>query len=164
MFNFESEESSMHLESEHFMVDQVKHSDKDNLKLLEDSRPWAKIIKETQNVISDKDKSDYFEELWEHYKGKKYFWCIYRRDAQFCGVIQLDKNSNMEYQLYIQLMDNAPIEDFGTELFEDLIEEIVQESGAKHLEFELWDAADRSKIIFEELGIDLTDGEWQYDC
>ena len=70
----------------------------------------------------------------------------------------------MEYQLYIQLMDNAPIEDFGTELFEDLIEEIVQESGAKHLEFELWDATDRSKIIFEELGIDLTDGEWQYDC
>lgn len=50
------------------------------------------------------------------------------------------------------------------ELFEDLMEEIVQESGAKHLEFELWDDADRSKIIFEELGIDVTDGEWQYDC
>ena len=44
------------------------------------------------------------------------------------------------------------------------MDEIVQESGAKHLEFELWDDADRSKIIFEELGIDLTDGEWQYDC
>lgn len=79
MFNFESEKSSMHLESEHFMVDQVKHSDKDNLKLLEDSRPWAKIIKEAQNVISDKDKSDYFEELREHYKGKKYFWCILQK-------------------------------------------------------------------------------------
>ena len=64
MFNFESEESSMHLESEHFIV--------------------------------DKDKSDYFEELWEHYQGKKYFLCIYRRDGQFCGVIQLDKNSDME--------------------------------------------------------------------
>ena len=50
------------------------------------------------------------------------------------------------------------------ELFEDPMEEIVQESGAKHLEFELWDDADRSKIIFEELGIDVTDGEWQYDC
>lgn len=79
MFNFESEESSVHLESEHFIVVQVKHSDKDNLKLLEASRPWAKIIKEAQNVISDKDKSDYFEELWEHYQGKKYFLCIYRR-------------------------------------------------------------------------------------
>ena len=21
-----------------------------------------------------------FEELWEHYQSKKYFWCIYRRD------------------------------------------------------------------------------------
>ena len=69
----------------------------------------------------------------------------------------------MEYQLYIQLMDNAKIKGFGTELFEDLIEEIVQESGAKHLEFELWDAADRSKIIFEELGIDLTDGSMTAD-
>ena len=87
----------MYLESEHFIVDKVKYTDKDNLKLLEDSRPWAKIIKEAQNVISDKDKSDYFEELWEHYQSKKYFWCIYRRDAQFCGVIQLDnKNSNMD--------------------------------------------------------------------
>lgn len=61
-------------------------------------------------------------------------------------------------------MDNAKIEGFGTELFEDLIEKIIQESGAKHLEFELWDIEDRSKTIFEELRIDITDGEWQYDC
>ena len=151
----------MYLKSEHFIVDKVKHSDKDNLKLLEDSRPWTKIIKEAQNVISDKDKPDYFEELWEHYQSKEHFWCIYRRDGQFCGAIQLDKNSDAEYQLYIQLTDNAPIEGFGTEIFEDLIEAIAQESGAKHLEFELWDDTDRSKIIFEELGIDITDGEWQ---
>lgn len=32
----------MHLESEHFIADQIKHSDKENLKLLEDSRPWKK--------------------------------------------------------------------------------------------------------------------------
>ena len=44
------------------------------------------------------------------------------------------------------------------ELFEDLMEKIVQDSGAKHLEFELRDAKDRSKIIFEDLGIDITDG------
>ena len=61
-------------------------------------------------------------------------------------------------------MDNAKIERFGTELFEDLIEEIVQESEAEHLEFKLWDDVDRSKTIFDELGIDMTDGEWQYDC
>lgn len=142
----------------------MKRTNKDNLKLLEELRPWAKIIKEAQNATSDMNKLDYFEELWEHYQSKEYFWCIYRRDGQFCGAIQLDKNSDAEYQLYIQLMDNAPIEGFGTELFEDLIEEIVQESGAKHLEFELWDDTDRSKIIFEELGIAITDGEWQYDC
>ena len=120
----------MYLESKHFIVDKVKHTDKENLKLLEESRPWAKIIQEAQNVIADKDKSDYFEELWEHYQSKEYFWCIYRRDRQFCGAIQLDKNSDTEYQLYIQLMDNAKIGGFGTELFEDLIEEIVQASGA----------------------------------
>ena len=34
---------------------------------------------ESEHFIVDKDKSDYFEELWEHYQGKKYFWCIYRR-------------------------------------------------------------------------------------
>ena len=68
-----------------------------------------------------------------------------------------------EFWLWITRFYNAKIEGFGTELFEDFIEEIVQESGAKHLEFEFWDATDRSKIIFEELGIDLTDGEWQYD-
>ena len=63
----------MHLESEHFIVDKVKHADKENLKLLEESRPWTKIIQEVQNAIPDKDKSDYFEELWEHYRSKEYF-------------------------------------------------------------------------------------------
>ena len=65
----------------------------------------------------------------------------------------------MEYQFYIQLMDNAKIEGLGTELLRILLKRLF-----KHLEFELWDAADRSKMIFDELGIDLTDGEWQYDC
>lgn len=66
----------MHLESKHVIIDKVKYTDKDNLKLLEDSRPWTKIIKEAQNVISDKDKSDYFEEPWEHYQGKE-FWGVF---------------------------------------------------------------------------------------
>ena len=79
-------EISMHLESEHFIVDQVKHSDKNNLKLLEDSRPWAKIIKEAQNVISDKDKSDYFEELWEHYQSKKYFGAFIEEMGNFAEL------------------------------------------------------------------------------
>lgn len=73
----------MHLESKHFIVDKVKYTDKDNLKLLEDSRPWAKIIKEVQNVISDKDKSDYFEELWEHYQGKEFLGVFTERMDSF---------------------------------------------------------------------------------
>lgn len=73
----------MHLESKYFIVDKVKYTDKDNLKLLEDSRPWAKIIKEAQNVISDKDKSDYFEELWEHYQGKEFLGVFTERMDSF---------------------------------------------------------------------------------
>lgn len=50
------------------------------------------------------------------------------------------------------------------ELFEQLIEEVVKESGAKHLEFELWNDKDRSKVIFEEAGYDMESGAWEYGC
>lgn len=76
----------MHLGSEHFIVDQVKHSDKDNLKLLEDSRPWAKIIKEAQNVISDKDKSDYFEELGSIIKVRNIFGAFIEEMGNFAEL------------------------------------------------------------------------------
>lgn len=89
--------------------------------------------------------------------------CIYRKDGQFCGDVQLDRDSDTEYHLYIQIMDDARIEGFGTEIFSQLIDKIVEKSGAEHLEFELWDENDPSKVIFEELGIDLEDGEWAYD-
>ena len=49
-------------------------------------------------------------------------------------------------------------------MFEQLIEEVVKESRAKHLEFELWNDKDRSKVIFEEVGYDMQSGGWQYDC
>ena len=42
-----------------------------------------KIIKEAQNVISDKDKSDYFEELWEHYQGKEFLGVFTERMDSF---------------------------------------------------------------------------------
>ena len=32
------------------------------------------------------------------------------------------------------------------------------------MEFELWNEYDPSKIIFDEIGIELDDGEWIYDC
>lgn len=57
-----------------------------------------------------------------------FFWCIYRKDGQFCGDIQLDKDSKTEYHLYIQLVDDAKIDGFGKEFFEQIIEEVVKES------------------------------------
>lgn len=154
----------MFLESDNFIIDKLKIKDKDNLRILEESRPWAKMILKFKDQLSDGNEFDYFEKLWSEYQIHDYFWCIYRKDGQFCGDVQLDRDSETEYHLYIHIMDGVRIEGFGTEMFSQLIDKIVEESGAEHLEFELWDENDSSKAIFEELGIDLEDGEWIYDC
>lgn len=154
----------MYLESKNFIVRKLEIEDKENIKALEESRPWAKGILKFKDSLPGGDGFDYFEHLWADYIDKDYFWCIYRKDGQFCGDVQLDQNSETEYHFYIQLMDDAKIEGFGTELFEQLIDEIVEESGAKYLEFELWNEEDKSKIIFEEAGYDMTEGSWEYDC
>lgn len=154
----------MYLESENFIVSNLKLEDKENIKFLEESRPWAKGMLKFLDTLQGRDEFDYFEKLWIDYVKNKYFWCIYRKDGQFCGDIQLENDSKKDYHLYIQLLDDAKIEGFGKELFEKLIEEVVKESGAKHLEFELWNDKDKSKEIFEEVGYDLQCGEWQYDC
>lgn len=122
------------------------------------------MILEFKDQLSDGNEFDYFEKLWSEYQIHEYFWCIYRKDGQFCGDVQLDRDSETEYHLYIHIMDGVRIEGFGTEMFSQLIDKIVEESGAEHLEFELWDENDSSKAIFEELEIDLEDGEWIYDC
>ena len=44
------------------------------------------------------------------------------------------------------------------------LEEIIKESGAKYLEFELWNSEDKARVIFEEAGYDMTDGNWEYSC
>ena len=154
----------MYLESENFIVSRLKLGDKENIRVLEESRPWAKVMLKFMDTLPRGDRFDYFEKLWTDYVKMKFFWCIYRKDGQFCGDIQLDKDSKTEYHFYIQLMDDAKIDGFGKELFEQLIEEVVKESGAKHLEFELWNDKDRSKVIFEEAGYDMQSGVWQYDC
>ena len=154
----------MFLESDNFIIDKLKIKDKDNLRILEESRPWAKMILKFKDQLSDGNEFDYFEKLWSEYQIHDYFWCIYRKDGQFCGDVQLDRDSETEYHLYIHIMDGVRIEGFGTEMFSQLIDKIVEESGAEHQEFELWDENDSSKAIFEELGIDLEDGEWIYDC
>lgn len=154
----------MYLESENFIVSKLKLEDEDNIRALEESRPWVKGILEFNAFLPEGEKIPYFESLWADYIKEDYFWCIFRKDGQFCGDIQLDKDSQTEYHFYIQLMDDAKIEGFGKELFEQLIDEVVKESGAKHLEFELWNHKDRSKVIFEEAGYNMESGAWEYDC
>ncbi len=153
----------MFLESDNFIIDKLQIKDKDNLRILEESRPWAKTILAFKDQLPGGNEFNYFEKLWSEYQAHDYFWCIYRKDGQFCGDVQLDRDTDTEYHLYIQIMDDARIEGFGTEMFSQLIDKIVEKSGAEHLEFELWDENDPSKVIFEELGIDLEDGEWVYD-
>lgn len=153
----------MILESENFIIDKLQLKDKDNVRVLEESRPWAKAMFQLNNSLLDDNRVDYFGKLWREYQTQDYFWCIYRKDGQFCGDIQLDRDSDTEYHLYIQIMDDVCIDGLGIELFDSLIDKIVEESGARHLEFELWNENDPSKAIFDELGIELDDGEWIYD-
>ena len=154
----------MYLESKNFIVRKLELEDREYIKALEETRPWAKGMLKFKASLPGGDRFDYFEHLWAEYINEKYFWCIFRKDGQFCGDIQLDQDSETEYHFYIQLMDDAKIEGFGTELFEHVIEEIVKESGEKHLEFELWNAEDKAKVIFKEAGYDMIDGSWEYDC
>ena len=151
-------------ESKNFIIDKLQLKDKDNVRVLEESRPWAKAMFQLNNSLLDGNRVDYFDKLWREYQTQDYFWCIYRKDGQFCGDIQLDRDSDTEYHLYIQIMDDVCIDGLGIELFDSLIDKIVEESGARHLEFELWNENDPSKAIFDELGIELDDGEWIYDC
>lgn len=154
----------MILESENFIIDKLQLKDKDNVRVLEESRPWARAMFQLNDSLLDGNRVDYFDKLWREYQTQDYFWCIYRKDGQFCGDIQLDRDSDTEYHLYIQIMDDVCIDGLGIELFDSLIDKIVEESGARHLEFELWNENDPSKAIFDELGIELDDGEWIYDC
>lgn len=156
--------ATIYLESENFVVRNLKPDDKERIKVLEESRPWTKGILKFRDFILAEEKFDYFGRLWSEYMKSEYFWCIYKKDEIFCEDVQLDKYSETEYHLYIQLMDDALIKGFGTEMLEQLIERIVEESGAKHMEIELWNDKDRSKIIFEEVGYDMTSGVWEYDC
>ena len=154
----------MILESENFIIDKLQLKDKDDVRVLEESRPWAKAMFQLNDSLLDGNRVDYFDKLWREYQTQDYFWCIYRKDGQFCGDIQLDRESDTEYHLYIQIMDDVCIDGLGIELFDSLIDKIVEESGARHLEFELWNENDPSKAIFDELGIELDGGEWIYDC
>ena len=156
----------MHLRSEHFAIDDLQLKDKENIRALAESRPWIKGLLRFKDSLPDADKFnvfDYFETLWNDYIKMDFFWCIYRKDGEFCGDVQWARDGEDDYRLYIQIMEDARIDGLGKELFERLISEIVEETGAKHLEYELWNDKDRSKEIFEEAGYNLADGYWQYE-
>ena len=97
----------MILESENFIIDKLQLKDKDDVRVLEESRPWARAMFQLNDSLLDGNRVDYFDKLWREYQTQDYFWCIYRKDSQFCGDIQLDRDSDTEYHLYIQIMDDG---------------------------------------------------------
>lgn len=151
----------MNIESENFIVRKLNMSDKENMRKLELTRPWAKGIVELADelkvVTSSKGEFDYFENLWSCYQKEKYFWIIERKPGIFCGDIQIDIDSDNEAHLYIQLLDEADITGFGMELFETVVKNIADISGIRNFYVELWDEADASKDVYSEAGYDFED-------
>lgn len=157
----------MNIESENFIVRNMDMSDKENMRKLELSRPWAKgIVKfadELKEVTLSKEEFDYFENLWSCYQKEKYFWVIERKPGIFCGDIQLDIDSDNETHLYIQLLDEANIKGFGAELFDITVENIADTSGIRKFYVELWNETDKSKNVYTEAGYELEEGYLEID-
>jgi hypothetical protein len=83
----------VNLESKNFLVRTLASEDKESLRELENTRPWAKgVLKMIEKLkeISDVTEPDFFEELWSDYIKSEYFWVIERKPGTFCGDIQLD--------------------------------------------------------------------------
>lgn len=152
----------MNIESEKFIVRNLCIEDKENMKKLEYSRPWAQgllaLADELKEITSQKEKFDYFESLWTQYQKEKYFWIIERKTGMFCGDILIDIDSENEAHLYIQLLDEVNITGFGAELFEMVVEYIAEMSGIRNFYVELWNEADKSKNVYTEAGYDIEDG------
>ena len=153
----------MNIESKNFIVRNLCVEDKDNIRKLEYSRPWAKgiltLADELKEITSSqKEKFDYFESLWTQYQKEKYFWIIECKSGMFCGDVQIDIDSENEAHLYIQLLDEADITGFGSELFETIVEKIAGMSGIRNFYVELWNDADKSKVVYTESGYDIKNG------
>lgn len=54
----------MFLESDNFIIDKLQIKDKDNLRILEESRPWAKMILAFKDHLPGGNDFNYFERLW----------------------------------------------------------------------------------------------------
>lgn len=53
----------MYLESENFIVSSLKLEDKENIRDLEKSRSWTKVILKFIDALPGGDRFDYFEKL-----------------------------------------------------------------------------------------------------
>jgi RimJ/RimL family protein N-acetyltransferase len=159
----------VNLESKNFLVRTLTSEDKEPLRELENTRPWAKgmlkMIEELKEITDATDEdTDFFEKLWNDYIKSEYFWVIERKPGTFCGDIQLDIDSEHEAHFYIQLLDDADISSFGSELFDAVIDCISHESAIQNFYIELWNEEDRSKQIYEEAGYVLEGGCLEIDC
>lgn len=158
----------MNIESENFIVRNLCIGDKENVRKLEYSRPWVRGLlalaeKLKEITSSQKEKFDYFESLWTQYQKEKYFWIIEHKSGMFCGDVQIDIDSENEAHLYIQLLDEADITGFGSELFENIVEKIADMSGIRNFYVELWNDADKSKFVYTEAGYDIKNGYLEVD-
>jgi RimJ/RimL family protein N-acetyltransferase len=153
----------MEFQSENFVVRGLHNDDKENMRVLEWSRPWVKPFRDLMDhlteVTASGEQEHYFEGLWNDYQKEPYLGIIERKPGIFCGDIQIDMDaSENEAHLYIQLLENANIAGFGTELFETVIEYISKKMGVKTFYVELWNEADKSKEVYTEAGYSIENG------
>lgn len=59
------------------IANKLQIKDKDNLNVLEKSRPWAKTILAFKDQLPGGNEFNYFEKLWSEYQAHDYFWCVY---------------------------------------------------------------------------------------
>ena len=67
----------MYLESKNFIVRKLELKDREYIKALEESRPWAKGMLKFKDSLLGGDGFDYFEHLWAEYMNENYFVSIF---------------------------------------------------------------------------------------
>lgn len=155
----------MRLESENFIVRKMEESDKENVYLLEISRPWMKYLHDFKDELENATgkKADIFEELFESYINSNTYWVIERKPNTYIGSVTIDKDGKYEAFLYIQVLDDANVDGFGKELFDNVIDNIAHDFLITTFYVDLWNEADRSKQIYQEAGYKMKNGHLEID-
>ena len=143
----------------------MEESDKENVYLLEISRPWMKYLHDLKDELENATgkKADIFEELFESYINSNTYWVIERKPNTYIGSVTIDRDGKYEAFLYIQVLDDANIDGFGKELFDDVIDNIAHEFLITTFYIDLWNEADRSKQIYQEAGYKMKNGHLEID-